>query len=110
MDKGIKEKWVRSLRSGEYLQGRGFLHHNDRYCVLGVLCDLHLKERHGAWTCVQHDMNLLVYSYMGSTETLPAQVKAWAGIYGFIIPTLSTYNDDGWSFEELADFIEGSSL
>lgn len=44
MDKTIKAKWLKALRSGEYLQGMGYLYSLDvetreaRYCCLGVLC------------------------------------------------------------------------
>ncbi len=41
MNKEIKEKWLKALRSGEYKQGRGYLRKEsgdeDRYCCLGVL-------------------------------------------------------------------------
>lgn len=35
-----KAKWVAALRSGNYQQGSGDLRHDDRFCCLGVLCDL----------------------------------------------------------------------
>ena len=40
MNKDIKQKWVKALRSGEYKQGSRFLHYEDKFCCLGVLCDL----------------------------------------------------------------------
>ena len=48
MDQRVKQLWVDALRSGEYKQGRDALKINDgqgeRYCCLGVLCDLYAKE------------------------------------------------------------------
>lgn len=39
MDKQIKTKWVKALRSGRYKQGDGVLYADDKtYCCLGVLC------------------------------------------------------------------------
>jgi hypothetical protein len=40
MDMEVKQKWVTALRSGEYVQGDGYLHNKkkDTYCCLGVLC------------------------------------------------------------------------
>ena len=38
MDKKLKAKWVKALRSGKYEQGRYMLRHNNEYCCLGVLC------------------------------------------------------------------------
>lgn len=36
--------WVEALRSGEYEQGRTWLRENDRYCCLGVACELYRKH------------------------------------------------------------------
>lgn len=33
-------KWCKALESGQYLQGRGSLRHESRYCCLGVACDV----------------------------------------------------------------------
>lgn len=40
LDKGLKEKWIDALKSGEYRQGTFFLYNSntDSHCVLGVLC------------------------------------------------------------------------
>jgi hypothetical protein len=45
----VKEKWVAALRSGEYQQTKSYLHlveedGVDRFCCLGVLCDLAAQE------------------------------------------------------------------
>lgn len=40
MSKEFLEKWTTALRSGEYQQGSGCLHNNDRYCCLGVACTI----------------------------------------------------------------------
>lgn len=39
-------EWVAALRSGEYAQGRGYLHRieDNTYCCLGVVCDLLAKK------------------------------------------------------------------
>lgn len=56
MDKELKAKWVRALRSGRYAQGFGVLKEdgNGGYCCLGVLanvakidCDLTLGFLYG---------------------------------------------------------------
>ena len=46
MKKEIKKKWVNALRSGKYKQAKGRLRYKDRYCPLGVLCDI---SRLGEW-------------------------------------------------------------
>ena len=45
----IKQKWINALRSGEYEQGRKSLRDRNKYCCLGVLCDLHAKETGNKW-------------------------------------------------------------
>jgi hypothetical protein len=44
MDKKLKAKWIKALRSGEYKQGKGVLRSGTgkdaSYCCLGVLCDV----------------------------------------------------------------------
>ena len=37
MDKKLKAKWVKALRSGRYKQGRVYMYNDGRYCCLGVL-------------------------------------------------------------------------
>lgn len=45
MNQTIKEKWVTALTDGSYTQGRASLHTaSEKYCCLGVLCDLYIKE------------------------------------------------------------------
>lgn len=36
LKKSDKKKWVKALRSGEYIQGNGTLFYDDKYCCLGV--------------------------------------------------------------------------
>lgn len=116
MDKAVKEKWVAALRSGEYTQAQGTLKNAaGGFCCLGVLCDLYAKEKlSGRW-----DEDLL----SDQDEALPAQqVCHWAGfpehptkarllkeqdvsINGVQSP-LSTQNDAGATFEQIAAAIE----
>jgi len=54
MDQSIKEKWVEALRSGDYERGegalrRGYSKDSDKYCCLGVLCDIVKEEVEGGW-------------------------------------------------------------
>ena len=43
--KANRKKWVAALRSGKYKQGKGQLYDNldEKYCCLGVACDLFHK-------------------------------------------------------------------
>lgn len=40
MDPKLKRRWVRALRSRKYKQGREQLRDGNKFCCLGVLCDL----------------------------------------------------------------------
>jgi hypothetical protein len=85
MNKRIKAKWVKALRSGKYKKGVGQLAKvitvpikgdewyetevvGEKFCCLGVLCDLYDKEKkqERSWDI-----------YRGS---LPLEVQQWAGL------------------------------
>lgn len=118
MNKRIKKLWVKALRSGEYKQTTGRLRRNRgknqaSFCCLGVLCNLH-AQAHPEIAAAQTDKRL----YMGKSELPPEEVMLWAGIEGtdpvvvigrglYEHPVrLSTLNDSGHSFEEIAELIE----
>jgi len=76
MNQAIKNKWIAALRSRKYKQGRFSLHSKDKFCVLGVLCDLHSKAWGYSWeTNTYHDSR-----YLGKGVSLPESVRQWAGL------------------------------
>jgi hypothetical protein len=104
----IKTLWCEALRSGKYKQCEGQLKDGDKYCCLGVLTDLFVKDG---------QVVPKGWPLMGS---LPVEVVSWAGLEDadpdhldpdepessrFYIP-LSGDNDSGKSFAEIADLIE----
>lgn len=70
MNPAVKKKWVAALRSGEYEQGRELLREGNRFCCLGVLCDLHAKQTKRAWEG----------SSYGGFYLPPSKVVRWAGL------------------------------
>jgi len=121
MKADIKKKWVEALRSGDYEQCSGGLRTGDKYCCLGVLCDLSSKDGAGVWT--DHGGRAYEFSIKddGHSSVLPEFVCNWAGLNSnshggcnpyFLIPkqraatTLSGENDSGKTFAEIADLIE----
>jgi hypothetical protein len=107
MNRAIKQQWIKALRSGEYEQGIHALRSGDRYCCLGVLCDLYDSK---LWFNVRDN-----YSYMNADDLLPDEVVNWAELdsdNGVFIgdsgekQDLSTLNDTGKTFSQLADLIE----
>lgn len=114
MNKEIKQQWLAALRSGEYEQGQEQLRSmDDKFCCLGVLCDLHAKATGNTWTEQEEDYN---FSYEDFPEVLPSVVQEWAGLpantgaalyateAGF--RELTALNDGGYTFEQLATLIE----
>lgn len=108
MNKRIKLRWLKALRSGDYHQGTAGLRTNDMYCCLGVLCDLHSQAAFVGWAL---DEESGVYLYMGESIALPAEVCDWAGLAAadpaLSGVALSSHNDGRRkSFRQLALLIE----
>ena len=97
----IKAQWLAALRSGDYQQGKSLLHYEDRFCCLGVLCDLYAKDTGNTW-----ESDGLAYTMHGSDQMLPPQAQEWAGLGVFNPMDLAGRNDNGATFEELAEVIE----
>lgn len=120
MNKRIKTKWLKALRSGDYKQGKNVLHSagkrgNHKFCCLGVLCDLYLNEKKKDWTEISDDRYTKLFSSSTKREdyiVLPNNVKRWAGLkennpsVNDGINTLAGYNDNGYTFKQIADIIE----
>ena len=107
MNHQVKQKWVSALRSGDYQQTQNYLHKEDGFCCLGVLCDLYGKEHNVEWNFVE-DLNF--YRFQDHPTSLPFPVIEWAGV-GSSNPSipgtsLVGLNDSGSTFNEIADFIE----
>jgi len=108
MKKSIMTKWTQALRSGDYKQGTGHLHSENKFCCLGVLCDISNLDD---WR-VEEGSAYLRYGSNNAFGILPSKVEDWAGMKsqeGIIKSketNLYTLNDGGKTFEEIADIIE----
>jgi hypothetical protein len=121
MNPAIKAQWVEALRSGEYEQGKYRLRNGDKFCCLGVLCDIAHKagvvEYTPASEQVAQDPGEETFDRYGDeTGCLPLEVREWAGIDNSIpwvrVPgnkiSLAGLNDgQGYDFDLIADLIEG---
>ena len=128
MNPEVKQKWIGALRSGKYEQGSEKLRSPNGYCCLGVLCDLYVKENNKEWNFNGYDEDgdetnphpMDYWCFDGEYEFLPQSVMDWAKLY-LRNPILrvddndemfefneevSTLNDEGYSFSEIADLIE----
>lgn len=103
----MAKRWTDALRSGEYEQGKDWLRKGDRFCCLGVLCDVvgvewapSCDEKEG---CAANGKDRL---------GLPDVVKDAAGMrdpIGRYSPSESlTWLNDvmEWDFKKIADFID----
>lgn len=116
MNPEIKASWIAALRSGEYQQGLGVLRSSDnKYCCLGVLCDLAAKAGIGKWAPAwyRHRATAFDFDFDGDYQVLPPSVQDWAGLmtpngeFG-IKDDLAGLNDTGFPFAAIADIIEAN--
>lgn len=114
MNKRIKKKWLKALRSGEYTQTRGVLHNDNGFCCLGVLCDIYAKEKKIDWK--RKDSFYLLEDSPEYWTGLSKKVMLWADLKDsypqFHFKTtgpssLVTLNDErDFSFKQIANVID----
>lgn len=82
MNERVKRLWLKALRSGEYKRGTAYLKNGNRFCCLGVLCDLYLKEHPEAEWSRLDGCNSSCISTDEDTHNavLPVIVREWAGM------------------------------
>lgn len=105
MNKEIKEEWLAALKSGEYKKGIGMLRSgDDRYCCLGVLCDLHNKKQEVNGWVAHKIVDETKYSYHCSVGYSPLAVQEWSDLKTMI--TLTKLNDSSDTFDKVIEYIE----
>lgn len=109
-----RKKWVEALRSGKYKQTSDSLRNREgdgyAFCCLGVACDLYNPN---LW---EQENPRGASTYLENTCSLPTAVMNWLGLKEaegqwdeedpMKVRSLSIYNDDGATFDEIADLIE----
>ena len=105
MNKEIKDKWVKALRSGEYKQGRLYLQRDNLFCCLGVLCKVldvpNIVSDYKHNTIAFNFGN--EYSHVGLPTTFRQNIELSAIEEGVLI----NMNDKlGKNFSQIADYIE----
>lgn len=96
MNKQLRDKWIKALRSGKYKQTTGVLKSGDHYCCLGVLCKVAGKRINA------EEMNLdnrpvlrKLRDALELGEEKDMNVQC----------VLTGMNDDGKSFKTIANWI-----
>lgn len=106
MNPEVKKLWIEALRSGNYEQTRFLLRDKRGYCCLGVLCDLHPDVD---W--IISTPGIAFYPF-GVEErdlgNLPDKASLWSGLTNEQKNILMDMNDNGNSFEEIADYVENN--
>lgn len=106
MNKWVKRKWVRALRSGGYRQTQRWtiIKEDDGslgYCCLGVLaCEMAPEFIR------PHPYNEEAFGIDGKTTILPDDFAILLGLSQNAQSTLASLNDEGKTFDEIADYIE----
>lgn len=109
MNPEVKEMWVNALESGEYLKGKYRLREQegtvDKYCCLGVLCDLAVKNT----IIPEPKRNIMdnVWEYVGDERAvLPEAVRDWAGLDSEnpIIRLDNSVNEDHMPISAINDY------
>lgn len=101
-----QKKWIEALRSGKYKQGKGFLKYKNTYCCLGVACEIFKDE------LALEEIGVSVKSFDKNSSTCPEKVIKHLDLYSKtgcknnFLTTLTTLNDNGMSFQEIANELE----
>ncbi len=101
---------VAALRSGRYKQGKNQLRRGDRFCCLGVACDLYGKATKTQWKVNRFGDPIM----LKSAGMLPFEVRDWFGldscdpVLGRKNPALaSVWNDERKAgFQRIATLFE----
>ena len=110
-----KAQWIEALRSDKYTQGQGNLIDCDnKMCCLGVLCDL--SGITGVPGSGYDFFELIGPQYINSlppwavSKRIVSDLNLNNGLTAdsndSLKTILATLNDGGWSFDDIADYLE----
>lgn len=107
MQKDVRDRWVKALRSGDYEQGAGRLCNKNKYCCLGVLNDVQGND------FVLEDEVRKYYDIGGYAVAINGGWLESQGLESHDVMRLWPMNDGRntsgehiYSFSDIADFIE----
>jgi hypothetical protein len=110
MNPEIKKKWLEGLRNKKYKQGQGALCRAAvgsgilEYCCLGVLCDVIDSRK---WQIdPRTGLREYVYNTSRVSSSLPCMLSRDIGLRNSEEFQLIEMNDQEFSFEEIAKWIE----
>ncbi len=107
MKTSIKKRWLKALRSDEYVQGMRMLvkaaGDYDKFCCLGVLCDVLGQEFEKTF---DGNLGVAINGYGLNTGRLPFRLLQQVSMSEGEQQELICLNDSGKSFKKIADYIE----
>jgi hypothetical protein len=125
LDPDVKAKWVAALRSGNYEQGYHLLKYDNRYCCLGVFCEimrvpvsdtiegavLFDNEKSVLPLSVQHEYGfseseVYINLTQENVQRLNEYIDVATNAFELDYTLLTTVNDRGVPFDVIADLIE----
>jgi hypothetical protein len=103
--KSLRERWVEALTSGDYEQGEGALRRGRRFCCLGVALDLLEPDQwyvsDGSGDETGNWANRSNTGYPEDDQLEPFGISRQEGRF------LAEYNDQGYTFAQIAKIING---
>jgi len=117
MNKKIKTKWLKALRSGKYEQGKEYLRQQqvdedgnqlgkESFCCLGVLCDVIKKDLQNKLDdSLEWDHNYDQSAFDESETELSERLLSFVGLKPETQSKLIEMNDNGTSFKKIAGYI-----
>lgn len=104
-----QQRWIEALRSGEYTQGRDYLCRNGNYCCLGVAAEMFKTPATNIEINPENGLKL----FDNASALAPEYAKEALGLRSRLAhheseteKSLSSLNDNGLSFNQIADRIE----
>lgn len=109
MDPEVKKEWIAALRKGDKPQGRGWLERYGLFCCLGILCGIAVER--GDFHRIQDGGRIeYVKGYSSSPKNLPVDIYGIDEFGTFnineVVFSLAYLNDEGFTFDQIADIIE----
>jgi len=106
----LKQAWIDALKSGEFQQGYGFLKRAEKFCCLGVLCEVMIAR--GAnitrrLTDDEQEEDKLITLYSGERSLLSEELLNLAGLsWDEQIVVMHKNDDTRSSFDEIAAYLK----
>ncbi len=109
MKKQWKDRWIKALLSGEYVQGKEALctegKKYDKFCCLGVLCDIADPNKWGVKKFPEGGSEVY-WGRKDVTDLPPYSLLVDVGLSDKEVEKLASMNDNGHEFEAIAKYIK----